>query len=48
MLGDNRDNSMDSRDLGMIGFVPRDNISHKVHFIFWSNFDKSRIGIFPK
>ena len=48
VLGDNRDNSLDSRVLDKVGFVPREKLLHKVHFIFWSKFDKSRIGIFPK
>lgn len=48
MLGDNRDNSLDSRVLDKVGFVPFENILHKVHFIYWSKFNKSRIAIFPK
>jgi signal peptidase I len=40
VLGDNRNNSMDSR---MYGTVPFKNIDKQVHYVWWSN-DKSRIG----
>jgi signal peptidase I len=36
VLGDNRDNSTDSRALGAMGFVPMDNLVGKVTRIFWS------------
>lgn len=40
VLGDNRNNSMDSR---MYGTVPFENIDKQVYYVWWSN-DKSRIG----
>ena len=46
VMGDNRDNSMDSR-FNKIGYVPKENILHKLYMIYWSG-DKSRIGLFPK
>ncbi|WP_027576004.1 signal peptidase I [Bradyrhizobium sp. WSM1743] len=36
VLGDNRDNSSDSRSAATIGFVPMDNLVGKVTRIFWS------------
>ena len=45
-LGDNRDCSKDSRFLSEFGYVPRENILHKLYMIYWSG-DKSRIGLFP-
>ncbi|MDA9500983.1 signal peptidase I [Bradyrhizobium sp. CCBAU 11357] len=36
VLGDNRDNSTDSRMLSTFGFVPMDNLIGKVTRIFWS------------
>jgi signal peptidase I len=36
VLGDNRDNSSDSRVMSSIGFVPMDNLVGKVTRIFWS------------
>jgi len=36
VLGDNRDNSTDSRMMSTFGFVPRDNLVGKVTRIFWS------------
>jgi signal peptidase I len=41
VLGDNRDNSLDSRDRE-IGFVPRDDIIDRAYVIYWSA-DHSRI-----
>jgi len=35
-MGDNRDDSRDSRDLSGIGFVHEDNLLGKVEIIFWS------------
>ena len=37
MMGDNRDNSQDSRFLDDIGFVPLDHIVGRVEFIFFSH-----------
>ncbi len=36
MMGDNRDNSQDSRVPGLVGFVPYENIVGKADFIFFS------------
>ncbi|WP_346015466.1 MULTISPECIES: signal peptidase I [unclassified Bradyrhizobium] len=36
VLGDNRDNSTDSRMTSTFGFVPMDNLVGKVTRIFWS------------
>ena len=36
VLGDNRDNSTDSRMMSAFGFVPMDNLIGKVTRIFWS------------
>ena len=47
VMGDNRDNSADSRILDSIGFIPNNNILHKVYLIYWAK-DKSRIGVYPK
>jgi len=41
VLGDNRDNSSDSRDFG---FVPLDNLKDRPFVIWWSR-DRSRIGM---
>ncbi len=40
VLGDNRNNSMDSR---MFGTIPVESIEKKVQYVWWSN-EKSRIG----
>lgn len=37
VMGDNRDDSRDSRDLSSIGFVHKDSILGKVEIIFWSS-----------
>lgn len=44
VLGDNRDDSLDSRAMFQVGFVPAQNIYRKVAFIYWSR-DRSRIGM---
>jgi signal peptidase I len=36
MMGDNRDNSTDSRMLGAVGYVPYENIIGKARIIFFS------------
>ncbi|KZK92215.1 Signal peptidase I [Pseudovibrio sp. Ad46] len=43
VMGDNRDNSADSRVLSQLGYVPAENIYAKPLFIYWSK-DLSRIG----
>jgi signal peptidase I len=43
VLGDNRDNSQDSRILSEIGFIPRANLRDRPTYIFWS-VDVSRLG----
>ena len=35
-LGDNRDNSIDSRFPNGVGYVPRDNLVGRAEFIFWN------------
>jgi len=47
MLGDNRDNSSDSRVLNQVGYIPRANVIGQIGMIFWSP-DLSRIGTMPK
>jgi signal peptidase I len=47
MLGDNRDNSSDSRVLNQVGYIPRANVIGRIGMIFWSP-DLSRIGTMPK
>ena len=41
VVGDNRNNSIDSRTYGSISF---ENLDKSAHYIYWSN-DRSRIGI---
>ncbi len=36
MMGDNRDNSTDSRDLGNVGYVPYENLIGRAEVIFFS------------
>ena len=36
MMGDNRDNSQDSRVLGQVGYVPFENLVGRAEIIFWS------------
>jgi signal peptidase I len=47
MLGDNRDNSADSRVLNQVGYIPRANVMGRISWIFWSP-DPARIGTAPK
>jgi signal peptidase I len=47
VLGDNRDNSTDSRVLDKFGYIPRANVIGRITLIFWSS-DFSRIGTMPK
>ena len=41
-LGDNRDNSLDSRHTNYLGYVPRRSLLHRPEFLYWSN-DTDRI-----
>jgi len=43
VLGDNRDNSTDSRFMSAMGFIPMDNLVGKVTRIFWSLDDEGRL-----
>jgi signal peptidase I len=47
VLGDNRDNSRDSRMLTQFGYIPRANVIGQVSWIFYSP-EFSRIGTVPK
>jgi len=52
MLGDNRDNSVDSRVLDQVGYIPADHLIGRVTMIFYSVDGKSglrseRIGLYP-
>jgi signal peptidase I len=46
VLGDNRDNSQDSRVLSEVGFIPRGNFRDRPTYIYWSR-DLSRMGLHP-
>jgi len=47
VLGDNRDNSTDSRVLNQVGYIPRANVIGRISLIYWSS-DLSRIGTVPQ
>jgi signal peptidase I len=42
MMGDNRDNSTDSRVLSQVGYVPAENIIGRAQIIFFSIRDDTR------
>lgn len=46
-MGDNRDNSMDSR-FREIGFIPAENIRGKVTLVWWNTGQPTRAGIVPE
>jgi signal peptidase I len=49
MMGDNRDNSSDSRFKSPIGFVPAENLIGKAQFLYFSHEDMSRsTGFFDR
>jgi signal peptidase I len=48
MMGDNRDNSQDSRVQSLVGFVPVENMVGKASFLFFSTNGKARIYEFWK
>jgi signal peptidase I len=43
MMGDNRDNSQDSRVLSAVGYVPAENLIGKAQFIFFSTNGSARL-----
>jgi signal peptidase I len=43
MMGDNRDNSSDSRVENAVGYVPAENLIGRVQIMFWSVDDKGHI-----
>jgi signal peptidase I len=47
LLGDNRDNSQDSR-FQSVGYIPAENIIGKVFFIWWNTDIPTRAGIVPE
>ncbi|HEY3912497.1 MAG TPA: signal peptidase I [Stellaceae bacterium] len=48
MMGDNRDNSEDSRVLSAVGYVPAENLIGKAQFIFFSTNGSARLWEFWK
>lgn len=47
VLGDNRDNSVDSRVVGMMGYVPRENLIGPLALIYW-NSETQRFRLFDE
>ena len=43
MMGDNRDNSTDSRVESAVGYVPAENLIGRVQAIFWSMGEDGRV-----
>jgi signal peptidase I len=48
MMGDNRDNSQDSRVLSAVGYVPAENLVGRAEFIFFSTNGSARLWEFWK
>jgi len=48
MMGDNRDNSQDSRVLSAVGYVPAENLIGKAQFIYFSTDGTARLREFWK
>jgi signal peptidase I len=48
MMGDNRDNSQDSRVLSAVGYVPAENLIGRAEFIFFSTDGEARLWEFWK
>jgi signal peptidase I len=48
MMGDNRDNSQDSRVLSAVGYVPAENLVGRAEFIFFSTDGSARLWEFWK
>ena len=48
MMGDNRDNSQDSRVLSAVGYVPAENLIGRAEFIFFSTDGSARLWEFWK
>lgn len=48
MMGDNRDNSQDSRVMNMVGFVPLENFVGRAEFLFFSTNGHARLWEFWK
>ena len=46
MMGDNRDNSTDSRFLNEVGYVPYENLVGRASIIFYSHDDTARFWEF--
>jgi signal peptidase I len=44
MMGDNRDNSQDSRVTSLVGYVPLENIVGKASFLFFSTNGTANLG----